>query len=97
MAPKPETSPAAIARDVALLKNAIASTGKSVRAFSHEVLSRDDRTVRKWLQGRNTLPLYVREKCQQIVRSARRRARDAGGAAAMLLMLIAVYASAYRP
>lgn len=93
MAPKPDATPAAIDRDVALLENAIASTGKSVRAFAHDVLARDDRTVRKWLERRTTLPKYVREKCYQVVRSAKRRARDLGVAA--VAVVFSVYASAY--
>jgi hypothetical protein len=95
MGRKPDSSPDAIAKDVTLLKNAIASAKMSTRRFAHSVLARDDRTVRKWLNGNTTMPAFAREKCIEVVRAARRRARDAGGAAAVLAIVFAVYASAY--
>jgi hypothetical protein len=70
---KPAATPEQIAADVELLKNAIASTGMSVRRFAHEELVRDDRTVRKWLEGETTLPAQVRDRCRRLVRNAKRR------------------------
>ena len=53
--------------DADLLSAAIKASGLSVRRFAADVLTRDPRTVWRWLAGENPLPRAVREKCEAIV------------------------------
>ena len=49
-----------ITRDpVALLRGAIAASGLSARRYATEVLTRDERTVRRWLAGKSPIPRAV--------------------------------------
>lgn len=56
--------------DVELLSAAIKASGLSVRRFAHDVLTRDPRTVWRWLAGENPLPHAVRERCEAIISAA---------------------------
>jgi hypothetical protein len=44
---------------VALLRAAIAASGLSARRYATEVLTRDERTVRRWLAGESPVPQAV--------------------------------------
>jgi len=44
---------------VALLRAAIAASGLSARRYATEVLTRDERTVRRWLAGKSPIPRAV--------------------------------------
>ena len=44
---------------VALLRAAIAASGLSARRYATEVLTRDERTVRRWLSGQSPIPQAV--------------------------------------
>jgi hypothetical protein len=46
--------------DIALLNRAIALSGKSARRFAVEDLSRDERTIRRWIAGDRKLPRPAR-------------------------------------
>lgn len=61
--------------DPDLIKAAIKASGLSVRGFARDVLTRDPRTVFRWMhgpdsQGMNELPRTVRERCEAIVKAA---------------------------
>jgi hypothetical protein len=56
--------------DRELISAAIKASGLSVRRFARDVLTRDPRTVWRWLAGSNPLPQAVRAKCEAIVASA---------------------------
>jgi hypothetical protein len=45
--------------DIALLRAAIAASGLSARRYATEVLTRDERTVRRWLAGESPIPQAV--------------------------------------
>ena len=53
--------------DPELLSLAIERSGLSVRQFASEKLTRDPRTVFRWLAGDNPLPKAVREYCTQLI------------------------------
>ncbi len=53
--------------DRELLSAAIKASGKSVRAFARDVLTRDPRSCWRWLAGTNPLPRAVRERCEAII------------------------------
>jgi hypothetical protein len=65
-----QVPPRALTPDAQLLSDAIRVSGLSVRRFASEVLTRDARTVWRWLAGSNPLPRAVRERCQQLVATA---------------------------
>ena len=44
---------------VALLRAAIAASGLSARRYAIDVLTRDERTVRRWLSGQSPIPQAV--------------------------------------
>ena len=44
---------------VALLRAAIAASGLSARRYAIDVLTRDERTVRRWLAGKSPIPRAV--------------------------------------
>jgi len=44
---------------VALLRAAIAASGLSARRYATEILTRDERTVRRWLSGQSPIPQAV--------------------------------------
>ncbi len=52
-------SPASTDRDLAMLRRVIKGSGKSTRVYAHEVLIREDRTVRRWLSGDSPIPKKV--------------------------------------
>lgn len=56
--------------DSELLSAAITATGLSVRGFAAQILTRDPRTVWRWLAGDNPLPQAVRAKCEALVRAS---------------------------
>lgn len=56
--------------DRELISAAIKASGLSVRRFAAEVLTRDPRTVWRWLAGENALPQAVRERCEAIVKAS---------------------------
>jgi hypothetical protein len=56
--------------DPELISAAIKASGLSVRRFAADVLTRDPRTVWRWLAGENPLPAAVRAKCEAIVAAA---------------------------
>ena len=53
--------------DSELLSAAIKASGLSVRHFARDVLTRDARTVWRWLAGDNLMPRAVRERCEAII------------------------------
>lgn len=53
--------------DPELLSLAVKASDLSVRRFAREVLTRDPRTVWRWLAGENPLPDAVRQKCKAII------------------------------
>lgn len=53
--------------DIELLKRAIAKSGLSARRFAVEVLTRDERTIRRWLDGDRPIPRVVRRKLLEIL------------------------------
>lgn len=53
--------------DKELISAAIKASGLSVRGFARDVLTRDPRTVWRWLAGENPLPAAVRERCEAIL------------------------------
>lgn len=53
-----------------LLRRAIAASGLSARRFARAVLTRDERTVRRWLAGGSPIPALVLRKCEELVRAA---------------------------
>lgn len=53
--------------DAELISATITASGLSVRRFAAEVLTRDPRTVWRWLSGENPLPRAVREKCEALL------------------------------
>ena len=59
------TLPEALERldDMALILAAIKSSGLSARKFATEILTRDERTVRRWLAGDAPVPAPVRAFC----------------------------------
>lgn len=54
--------------DAELIRAAIDAAGMSARRFAVDVLTRDERTVRRWLAGDSPLPKAVRDRCESIVR-----------------------------
>jgi hypothetical protein len=42
-----------------LLEKVIAASGLSARRFATEVLTRDERTIRRWLAGKSPIPKAV--------------------------------------
>jgi hypothetical protein len=44
---------------VALLRDAIHASGMSARRFAEDVLVRDERTIRRWLNGHSPMPTSV--------------------------------------
>lgn len=56
--------------DADLLRRAIAASGLSVRKFARDVLTRDPRTLFRWLSGESPLPRAVRERCERIIADA---------------------------
>lgn len=55
--------------DRELISAAIKTSGLSVRRFARDILTRDPRTVWRWLAGENPLPQAVRAKCESILAS----------------------------
>lgn len=53
--------------DPELLSFAIKVSGLSVRQFAADKLTRDPRTVFRWLAGDNPLPKAVREYCTRLI------------------------------
>ncbi len=55
--------------DRELLSAAIKASGKSVRAFARDVLTRDPRSVWRWLSlaKPSPMPRAVRERCEAII------------------------------
>lgn len=53
--------------DAELVSAAITASGLTVNRFATEILTRDDRTVRRWLDGTRPLPPVVRAKLEQLV------------------------------
>jgi hypothetical protein len=53
--------------DIELLKRAIAESGLSARRFAVEVLTRDERTIRRWLDGDRPIPRVVRRKLLELL------------------------------
>ncbi len=47
------------AQQIALLRAAIARSGLSNRAFAEQVMIRDERTIRRWLSGKQAIPAVV--------------------------------------
>lgn len=47
------------AETVTLLREAIRRSGLSNRKFAEQVMVRDERTVRRWLSGKQTIPETV--------------------------------------
>jgi len=47
------------AEQVAMLRAAIARSGLSNRQFAVQVLMRDERTLRRWLSGKQHIPAVV--------------------------------------
>lgn len=45
--------------DVELLRARILASGLSARRFAREILTRDERTVRRWLAGKSPIPKAV--------------------------------------
>lgn len=56
--------------DKELISAAIEASGLSVRRFAKEVLTRDPRTVWRWLAGDNPMPQAVRKRCADILKEA---------------------------
>jgi hypothetical protein len=50
------------AEQIALLRQAIQSSGLSASAYARDVLTRDPRTVRRWLAGDSPIPRAVLDK-----------------------------------
>lgn len=50
------TDPRTNAEQVALLRECIRRSGLSNRKFAELVMTRDERTVRRWLAGTQTIP-----------------------------------------
>ncbi len=57
--------------DAELISAAIKASGLSVRRFAAEILTRDARTVWRWLAGENPLPQAVRAKCEAILEASK--------------------------
>lgn len=53
--------------DIELLERAIAKSGLSARRFAVEVLTRDERTIRRWLAGDRPIPQVVRKKLLELL------------------------------
>jgi hypothetical protein len=53
--------------DIDLLKRAIAKSGLSARRFAVEILTRDERTIRRWLDGDRPIPRVVRRKLLELL------------------------------
>ncbi len=60
-----------ICADMALLSETIKISGLSVRKFAAEVLTRNPRTVWRWLAGDSPMPEAVRVYCEKAVTKAR--------------------------
>lgn len=45
--------------EIQLLKTAIAKSGMSASGFATEILTRDPRTIRRWLKGTTQIPPAV--------------------------------------
>ncbi len=56
--------------DKELISAAIDASGLSVRRFATEILTRDPRTIWRWLAGDNPMPQAVRERCADILKEA---------------------------
>ncbi len=56
-----------LAEDATLMRAAVRASGLSARRFAVDVLTRDERTVRRWLAGDSPLPKAVRDKCLAII------------------------------
>jgi hypothetical protein len=52
---------ATAAPDVALILAAVEASGLSARRFAERILSRDERTVRRWSAGDPAIPPVARE------------------------------------
>jgi hypothetical protein len=55
--------------DPELIRAAIDASGLSARRFAVDILTRDERTVRRWLAGDSPLPKAVRDRCESIVKA----------------------------
>jgi hypothetical protein len=64
----------ALVDDIRLIRAAIDASGMSARRFAVDILTRDERTVRRWLAGDSPLPRAVRDRCESIVRESGERA-----------------------
>lgn len=53
--------------DMELIRAAIDASGLSARRFAVDVLTRDERTVRRWLAGDSPLPRAVKDRCLAII------------------------------
>ncbi len=62
--------------DQNLISAAIRASGLSVRRFAADVLTRDARTVWRWLAGENALPRAVRERCETILANSPENSPD---------------------
>ena len=60
------TDARAALRDAELLRRAIEASGMSARRFATEVLVRDERTIRRWLDATRPMPAVVRKRLEQI-------------------------------
>jgi transcriptional regulator with XRE-family HTH domain len=52
-----------------LLRAAIKASGLSARRFAREVLTRDERTIRRWLRGDTPVPPAVVEFLERIAKA----------------------------
>lgn len=46
---------------IKLLRRSIKASGLSNRKFAEDILSRDERTIRRWLSGETSIPLQVQK------------------------------------
>ncbi len=53
--------------DSELIRAAVAASGLSARRFAERVLTRDERTVRRWTSGAQAIPEVVRRRLLEIV------------------------------
>lgn len=56
------------AEQIALLREAIRRSGLSNRQFAERVMVRDERTVRRWLSGKATIPETALRRIEALAR-----------------------------
>ncbi len=59
---------------IRLLRRAIKRSGLSNRKYATDVLTRDERTIRRWLSGQSAIPRAVVERLTAEQRTANERA-----------------------